>query len=80
MYAVSFSGQLAKKMGLRVKSFQRDGERVYAIRGSHFTSGTFGRGSVVFPKRLDRERKGISGMCYVEIFHPAVSCQEAVRG
>jgi len=27
------SGQLAKKMGLRVKSFQRDGERVYAIRG-----------------------------------------------
>jgi hypothetical protein len=27
------SGQLGKKMGLRVKSFQRDGERVYAIRG-----------------------------------------------
>ena len=27
------SGQLGKKMGLRVKSFQRDGERVYALRG-----------------------------------------------
>jgi hypothetical protein len=27
------SGQLGKKMGLRVESFQRDGERVYAIRG-----------------------------------------------
>jgi hypothetical protein len=26
------SGQLGKKMGLRVKSFERDGERVYAIR------------------------------------------------
>ena len=26
------SGQLAKKMGLRVKSFERNGERVYAIR------------------------------------------------
>ena len=26
------SGQLVKKMGLRVKSFRRDGERVYAIR------------------------------------------------
>jgi len=26
------SGQLGKKLGLRVKSFQRDGERVYAIR------------------------------------------------
>jgi hypothetical protein len=26
------SGQLVKKMGLRVKSFKRDGERVYAIR------------------------------------------------
>jgi hypothetical protein len=27
------SGQLGKKMGLRVRSFQRDGERVYAIKG-----------------------------------------------
>ena len=27
------SGQLRKKLGLRVKSFQRDGDRVYAIRG-----------------------------------------------
>jgi uncharacterized protein DUF3489 len=27
------SGQLGKKMGLRVRSFQRDGERVYAING-----------------------------------------------
>jgi hypothetical protein len=27
------SGQLGKKMGLRVKSFQRDGERVYRIQG-----------------------------------------------
>jgi hypothetical protein len=26
------SGQLVKKMGLRVKSFKRDGERVYAVR------------------------------------------------
>ena len=26
------SGQLRKKLGLRVKSFRRDGERVYAIR------------------------------------------------
>ena len=26
------SGQVAKKMGLRVKSFERNGERVYAIR------------------------------------------------
>jgi hypothetical protein len=26
------SGQLRKKLGLRVKSFQRDGERIYAIR------------------------------------------------
>ena len=26
------SGQLGKRMGLRVKSFERDGERVYAIR------------------------------------------------
>jgi hypothetical protein len=26
------SGQLGKKMGLRVRSFQRDGERVYIIR------------------------------------------------
>ena len=26
------SGQLAKKLGLRVKSFQRDGERVYRLR------------------------------------------------
>jgi hypothetical protein len=26
------SGQLGKKMGLKVKSFERDGERVYAIR------------------------------------------------
>jgi hypothetical protein len=26
------SGQLGKKLGLRVKSFERDGERVYAIR------------------------------------------------
>jgi Protein of unknown function (DUF3489) len=26
------SGQLRKKLGLRVKSFQRDGERVYALR------------------------------------------------
>ena len=34
------SGQLVKKMGLRVKSFKRDGERVYAIRHSpfHFAS------------------------------------------
>jgi Protein of unknown function (DUF3489) len=27
------SGQLGKKMGLRVRSFQRDGERVYALKG-----------------------------------------------
>jgi len=27
------SGQLGKRMHLRVKSFERDGERVYAIRG-----------------------------------------------
>ena len=27
------SGQLSKKLGLKVKSFRRDGERVYAIRG-----------------------------------------------
>jgi hypothetical protein len=27
------SGQLGKKMGLRVRSFERDGERVYAIKG-----------------------------------------------
>jgi hypothetical protein len=27
------SGQLGRKMGLRVRSFQRDGERVYAITG-----------------------------------------------
>ena len=27
------SGQLSKKMGLRVRSFQRDGERVYALKG-----------------------------------------------
>ncbi len=27
------SGQLGKKMGLRVRSFQRDGERVYIIKG-----------------------------------------------
>ena len=27
------SGQLGKKMGLRVRSFQRDGERVYVIKG-----------------------------------------------
>jgi hypothetical protein len=27
------SGQLGKKLGLRVKSFLREGERVYAIRG-----------------------------------------------
>jgi hypothetical protein len=27
------SGHLKKKLGLRVKSFQRDGERVYAVRG-----------------------------------------------
>ena len=27
------SGQLGKKMGLRIRSFQRDGERVYAIKG-----------------------------------------------
>ena len=26
------SGHLVKKMGLRVKSFRRDGERVYAIK------------------------------------------------
>jgi hypothetical protein len=26
------SGQLVKKMGLRVKSYRRDGERVYAIK------------------------------------------------
>jgi len=26
------SGQLGKRMGLRVKSFERDGERIYAIR------------------------------------------------
>jgi len=26
------SGQLVKKMGLRVKSLRRDGERVYAVR------------------------------------------------
>ena len=26
------SGQVARKMGLRVKSFERDGERVYAVR------------------------------------------------
>jgi hypothetical protein len=26
------SGQLGKKMGLRVRSFERDGERVYAIK------------------------------------------------
>jgi hypothetical protein len=26
------SGQLSKKMGLRVKSFKRDGERIYRIR------------------------------------------------
>ena len=27
------SGQLGKKMGLRVRSFQRDGQRVYLIKG-----------------------------------------------
>jgi hypothetical protein len=27
------SGQLGKKMGLRIRSFQRDGERVYVIKG-----------------------------------------------
>jgi len=27
------SGQLGKKLGLHVKSFQRNGERVYSIRG-----------------------------------------------
>jgi hypothetical protein len=27
------SGQLGKKMGLRVRSFERDGERVYHIKG-----------------------------------------------
>ena len=27
------SGQLGKRMGLRVRSFQRDGERVYLIKG-----------------------------------------------
>jgi transglutaminase/protease-like cytokinesis protein 3 len=27
------SGHVAKKMGLRVKSFRRDGERAYAIKG-----------------------------------------------
>jgi len=27
------SGQLGKKMGLRVRSFQRDGERVYLLKG-----------------------------------------------
>ena len=27
------SGQLGKKMGLRVRSFRRDGERVYALKG-----------------------------------------------
>jgi hypothetical protein len=27
------SGQLGKKMGLRVRSFQRDGERFYALKG-----------------------------------------------
>ena len=27
------SGHLGKKLGLRVKSLQREGERVYAIRG-----------------------------------------------
>jgi hypothetical protein len=27
------SGQLGKKMGLQVRSFQQDGERVYGIRG-----------------------------------------------
>jgi hypothetical protein len=27
------SGQLGKKMGLRVRSFQRDGERIYLIKG-----------------------------------------------
>jgi hypothetical protein len=26
------SGQLIKKLGLRVRSFRRDGERVYAIK------------------------------------------------
>ena len=26
------SGQLVKRLGLRVKSFKRDGERVYSIR------------------------------------------------
>jgi hypothetical protein len=26
------SGQLGKRLGLRVKSFERDGERVYLIR------------------------------------------------
>ena len=26
------SGYLVKKMGLRVKSFRRDGERVYAVK------------------------------------------------
>jgi hypothetical protein len=26
------SGHLGKKMGLKVKSFERDGERVYALR------------------------------------------------
>jgi len=26
------SGQLLKKLGLRVKSFRQDGERVYAIK------------------------------------------------
>ena len=28
------SGQLTKKMGLKVRSFKRDGERVYSIRSS----------------------------------------------
>jgi hypothetical protein len=27
------SGQLGKKKGLRVESFERDGERVYALKG-----------------------------------------------
>ena len=27
------SGQLGKKMGLRVKSFRREGERVYRVQG-----------------------------------------------
>ena len=27
------SGHLRKKLGLRVKSFQRNGERVYSLRG-----------------------------------------------